>query len=73
MSTSNTHTAEDFQDCVQSEKMHLTLKRLEVPGSIEVRWGGVWNTQVDTGEDVLNVEQWRKEGSRNKIRSIKIN
>jgi hypothetical protein len=22
--------------------MHLTLKRLEAPGSLEVRWGGVW-------------------------------
>ena len=22
--------------------MHLTLKRLEVPGSLEVRWGGGW-------------------------------
>ena len=22
--------------------MHLTLKRLETPGSLEVRWGGGW-------------------------------
>ena len=22
--------------------MHLTLKRLEAPGSLEVRWGGEW-------------------------------
>jgi hypothetical protein len=22
--------------------MHLTLKRLEAPGSLEVRWGGRW-------------------------------
>jgi hypothetical protein len=22
--------------------MHLTLKRLEAPGSLEVRWGGGW-------------------------------
>jgi hypothetical protein len=28
--------------------MHLTLKRLEAPGSLEVSWGG---------EEVLNVEQ----------------
>jgi hypothetical protein len=35
----NTHTAEDFQVWVQSEKMHLTLKRLEAPGSLEVWWG----------------------------------
>ena len=31
--------------------MHLTLKRLEAPGSLEVRWGGVgW-------EEVWDVEQ----------------
>jgi hypothetical protein len=22
--------------------MHLTLKRLEAPGSLEIRWGGGW-------------------------------
>jgi hypothetical protein len=38
----NTHTAEDCQVWVQSEKMHLTLKRLEAPGSLEVWWGGGW-------------------------------
>jgi hypothetical protein len=40
--------------------MHLTLKRLEAPGSLEVRWGGergvgrrygMWNSwSVDGGE-----------------------
>jgi hypothetical protein len=39
----NIYTAEDFQVWVQSEMMHLTLKRLWSPGSLEVRWGGgVW-------------------------------
>ena len=33
----NTCTAEDCQVCVHSEIMHLTLKRLEAPGSLEVR------------------------------------
>jgi hypothetical protein len=36
----NTHTVENFQVCVHSEMVHLTLKRLESPGSLEVRWGG---------------------------------
>jgi hypothetical protein len=40
MSPPNTHIVEDFQVCVHSEMMHLTLKRLEAPGSLEVRWGG---------------------------------
>jgi hypothetical protein len=40
--------------------MHLTLKRLEAPGSLEVRWGGGWRYPdgdgVD-GEEVWDVEQ----------------
>jgi hypothetical protein len=35
----NTYTAEDCRVWIQSEKMHLTLKRLEVPESLEVSWG----------------------------------
>ena len=41
----------------------LTLKRLEAPGSLEVRQGGVWGcggTHVETGwggEEVCDVEQ----------------
>jgi hypothetical protein len=38
----NTYTAEDFWVWVQSEKMYLTLKRLEAPESLEVgdgEWG----------------------------------
>ena len=38
----NTHMVEDCQVCVHSEMMHLSLKRLEAPGSLEVRWGGGW-------------------------------
>jgi hypothetical protein len=40
--------------------MHLTLKRLEAPGSLEVRWGGEWGIHVETGwggEEVWSMEQ----------------
>ena len=56
----NTHTVEDFQVCVHSEMMHLTLKRLEAPGSLEVRWGGDWGHprgDWGSGEEVWDVEQ----------------
>jgi hypothetical protein len=33
-------TVEDFWVCVHSEMIHLTLKRLEALGSLEVRWSG---------------------------------
>ena len=36
----NTHTVEDFRVSIYSEIMQKTLKRLEAPGSLEVRWGG---------------------------------
>jgi hypothetical protein len=36
------HTVEDYWVCVHSEMMHLTLKRQEAPGSLEVRWGRGW-------------------------------
>jgi hypothetical protein len=39
---------------------HLTLKRLEVPGSLEVRWGGGRDIHVEMGwgrEEVWDVEQ----------------
>jgi hypothetical protein len=35
----NTHIAEDCRVCIHSEMMYLTLKRLEVPGSLEDQWG----------------------------------
>jgi hypothetical protein len=62
----STHTVEDFWACVHSEMIHLTLKRLEVPGSLDVRgrvggwgyplgdgagWGG--NVGCGTEEDGL--------------------
>ena len=37
--TPNTHTVEDIWLCVHSEMMQLTLKRLDAPGYLEVRWG----------------------------------
>jgi hypothetical protein len=46
----NTHTVENCRVYVHSEKMHLTLKRLEAPGSLEVRWGGgCGGIHVETG------------------------
>jgi hypothetical protein len=40
------------------EMMHLTLKRLEAPGSLEVRWGGSWGHPSGNrgGENVWDVE-----------------
>jgi hypothetical protein len=35
----NAHRVEGFQVCVHSEMKHPILKRLEAPGSLEVRWG----------------------------------
>jgi hypothetical protein len=35
--------------CVHSEMMHLTLKRLEAPGNLEVRCGGGWDILMETG------------------------
>jgi hypothetical protein len=54
--------SEEWRICVQSEKMHLTRKRLEAPGSLEVWWGR-WGVGVgilmETGrqEEVWDVEQ----------------
>jgi hypothetical protein len=36
----NTYTAEDCWVWFQSQKKHLSLKRLEAPGSLEVWWDG---------------------------------
>jgi hypothetical protein len=40
MKPPNIHIAEDFWVCVHSEKMHLALKRLEAPGSLEIGGSG---------------------------------
>ena len=40
--------------------MHLTLKRLEASGSLEIRWGGGGSIHVETGwggVEVWDVEQ----------------
>jgi hypothetical protein len=31
--------------------MHLTLKRLDAPGSLEVRWGGGIHVEMGWGEE----------------------
>jgi hypothetical protein len=57
--------------------MHLTLKRLEAPGSLEVRWGGGRGIHVETGcgeeEEVWDVEQLEdgRGGVGNRIWSVK--
>jgi hypothetical protein len=39
--------------------IHVTLKRLEAPGSLEVRWvrGGDIHIETGVGEEVWDVEQ----------------
>ena len=57
--------------------MHLTFKRLEVPGSLEVRWGvvgvGTFLWRQVSGEEVWDVEQLEngRGGAGNKIWSVK--
>jgi hypothetical protein len=46
----NTYRAGDCQAWLQSEKMHLTLKRMEAPGSLEVWWGGAWGRGHPSGD-----------------------
>jgi hypothetical protein len=46
--------------------MHLTLKRLEAPGSIEVRWG-IHGLMGCGGEVVWDVEQL--EGGRGGVKN----
>jgi hypothetical protein len=45
--------------CVHSDMMHLTLKNLEAPGSLQVRWGGSRDIHMESGgvEEVWDVEQ----------------
>ena len=55
----------------QKRKMHLTLKRLEAPGSLEVCFGGGW----EVGESSWTWRRWRRygmwTGTGNKIWSVK--
>jgi hypothetical protein len=57
--------------------MDLTLKRLEAPGNLEVRWGVGGDIPVDTGVwgggmGCGTVNGWTRVGRENKIWSIKI-
>jgi hypothetical protein len=66
---SPTHTAEYCQVWVQSEKMHLTLKRLRALGCLKVGWGRVWEGLAvggafscrQGGEEVWDVEHSKGE------------
>jgi hypothetical protein len=49
--------------------MHLTLKRLEAPESLEITWGGDESIQVDTGVGEVKKRcgmwsSWRVVGGR---------
>jgi hypothetical protein len=50
---------QDFYVCVLSAVIYLTLWRLEVPGSLEIRWGGRWGSKwgQQGGEEVWDVKQ----------------
>jgi hypothetical protein len=39
--------------------MHLTLKELKEPGSLDIRWGRGWGIHVETGggEEMWDLEQ----------------
>jgi hypothetical protein len=51
--------------------MHLTLKILEAPGSLEVMWGG-GGAYRGSGEEVWDVEQSEGDrGAANRILSVK--
>jgi hypothetical protein len=47
--TPNTHTVEDFQVCVDSKMKHPTLKSLEAPRHLEVRWCEEWGHPCGDG------------------------
>jgi hypothetical protein len=61
--TCNTHAIEEFRVSVHSEMMHITFKRLEALGSLEVKWDegsehpcgdrrrkyGMWNSERKNG------------------------
>jgi hypothetical protein len=70
----NTHTGEDLWACVLSEMMDLNLKRLEAPGSLEVRWGWGWGHSYGdrgVGRRYGTWNSWRMDGGGNKIWSVK--
>jgi hypothetical protein len=53
----DTYTVEDCLVWPQWEKMHLTLERLEVPGSGEIWWGGAGLVDI-----LLEMERGRRYG-----------
>ena len=76
-----TYRAEDCQIWVQSEKMHLTLERLEASGSLEVwlsggvewvgKWYGMWKSEggLEEGNKILSVNNvYIKKGKEKKKR-----
>jgi hypothetical protein len=71
----NTHSVEDSWVCVLSKMMHLICKRLEAPGSLEVRWGG--GGVIHMEERGRRCGMWSSqrvnEGAENGIWSVKIN
>lgn len=64
----------------QSEKMHLILKKVEAPGTLEIWWSGgwewMWNILMETGEGSgRRYGMWkgqRVEWERSKIWSVKM-
>jgi hypothetical protein len=70
-----THTVEDSRVCVHSEMMHLTLNRLEAPGSLEVRWSGAWGHPCGDRGVGRRYGMWNSQrvDGKDKIWSVKIN
>jgi hypothetical protein len=64
----------DFQVCVHSEKMHLTLKRQEATGTLEIWWGGERGHSRGNSEVGRRYVMWnsqRVDGDGDKIWSVK--
>jgi hypothetical protein len=64
----SSHTVEDFQVCVH--QIHLTLKRLEAPGNLEVRLSKEWGHPCgdrDVERRCRMWNNWRVDGRQNKI------
>jgi hypothetical protein len=53
--------------------MHITLKRLEAPGSLEFRWVGGGDIQMETGRWGVGIESGTVGGWVGKYRVRKIN
>lgn len=55
----STHTEQVCRVCVHSQMMNLTFKILEVPGSLEVRWGGGVVTSPWRLKEGKRYEMWK--------------